>query len=80
MSGGVALSAASLRAHLAAAPFGVHLLADRELEEAIDQAVAPLRREGAPPVETVMAAGALRRMLDARVPGGAVTLMEPAGR
>lgn len=77
--GGVALSAASLRAHLAAAPFGVHLLADREVEEAIDQAVIPLRREGALPTEAVMAAGALRRLLDTHVPGGAVNLMEPMG-
>jgi len=76
--GGVAMSAASLRAHLAAAPFGVHLLADRELENAIDQAVAPLRREGAVPADSVMAAGALRQLLDARAPGGAVDLMEPA--
>lgn len=75
--GRVALSAASLRAHLAAGPFGVHLLADRELEEAIDQAVAPVKHEGALPVQAVMAAGALRRMLDERVLGGAVTLMEP---
>jgi len=74
---GVALSAASLRAHLAAAPFEVHVLADRSLEEEIDQAVAPLRREGALSVETVQAAGALRRILDTCAPGGAVALMEP---
>ena len=75
--GGVALAAASLRAHLAAGPFGVHLLSDRELENAIDQVVAPLRREGAVPADSVMVAGALRRLLDARAPGGAVDLMEP---
>ena len=79
-AGGVALSAASLRAHLAAAPFGVHLLADRELEEAIDQAVSPLYREGAPPVASLTAAGALRRLLDERLLGGAVALMDSGGR
>ncbi len=77
--GGVPLSAASLRAHLAAAPFGVHLLADRELEEAIDQAVAPLYREDAPPAAAIAAAGALRRLLDERIPGGAVALMDSEG-
>ncbi len=71
---GAPVSAAAIRAQVAAGPFGVAVLDDQELAHAIDEVMAPVRAEGAEPSRAIEAAGGLRRLLETRVPGGVAAL------
>lgn len=60
---GAPMSAEALRAHLAAFPFGVRVLADPEAAAAVEGAVAPLAFPEAGPADVARAASALREVL-----------------
>lgn len=62
-SGGVALSPASLRAHAAAFPLGVCLLADAETSKFVERTLARLAAPDAGPADSVRVAAELKAVL-----------------